>query len=91
MKDLKAHNITFPGQYQSSLVEGLHDGKLHDPSEIGLAREHKDKRVVGVHLEIGKEPEFFQGAGLQKMGLIDDEQDGFSQLLFGFQQFWVWV
>ena len=42
-----------------SLAERLHDGELHDPSEIGLTGEDEDERVVRVHFEVGQEPEFF--------------------------------
>ena len=69
-----------------TLVEGFHNGELHDSSQIGLSGEDEDEGVVGIHLKVGQEPEFFQGSGLKKMGLIDDEQDGFTQLLFGFQE-----
>ena len=69
-----------------TLVEGLHDGEVHDPSEIGLSGENEDEGVVGIHLKVGQEPEFFQRSGLKQMGLIDDEEDGFTQLLFGFQK-----
>ena len=37
-----------------SLVEGFQDGKLQDPSQIGLTGEDQDKGVVGVHLEVGE-------------------------------------
>jgi hypothetical protein len=69
-----------------ALVEGLHDGKVHDSAEIGLTGEDEDEGVVGIHFEIGKKPEFFEGAGLKEMGLIDDEEDGFSRLFFGVQE-----
>lgn len=69
-----------------ALVEGLHDGKFHDPSEIGLSGEDKDKGVIGVHFEVGEEPKFFQRPGLEEVCLVDNEEDGFSQLIFGFQQ-----
>jgi hypothetical protein len=69
-----------------SLVKGFHDSKLHDALQIGLTGEDKDEGVVGVHLEVGKQSEFFEGAGLKKMGLIDDQEDGFSRTLFGFQE-----
>ena len=61
-----------------SLVEGFHDGKLHDSSQIGLTGEDEDEGVVGIHLEVGQQPEFFEGTGLEEMGLIDDQKDGFS-------------
>ena len=69
-----------------SLVEGLHDGKLHDPFQIRLTGEDQDEGVVGVHLEVSEQSEFFQGAGLEKMGLIDDEEDGLSRTFSGFQK-----
>ena len=69
-----------------SLVKGFHDGKLHDPLQIGLTGEDEDEGVVGVHLEVGQQPQFFEGAGLKKMGLVDDEKDGFSRTLLGFQE-----
>ena len=68
-----------------TLVEGLHDGEVHDPSEIGLSGENEDEGVVGIHLKVGQEPEFFQRPCLKQMGFIDDKEDGFSHLLFGFQ------
>jgi hypothetical protein len=70
----------------NSLVKGFHDGKLHDPLQIGLTGEDQDEGVVGVHLEVGEEPQFFQGAGLKKMGLVDDEKDALSRTLLGFQK-----
>ena len=36
-----------------SLVEGFHDGELHDSFEIGLTGEDKDEGVIGVHFEVG--------------------------------------
>ncbi len=69
-----------------SLVEGLHDGELHHPFKIGLTREDEDEGVVGIHFKVGQQAEFLQGACLQQMGLINDEQNGFSQLLFGLQK-----
>jgi hypothetical protein len=69
-----------------TLVEGFHNGELHDSSKIGLSGEDEDEGIIGIHLKVGQEPEFFQRSGLKKMGLIDDEQDGFTQLLFGFQE-----
>ena len=47
-----------------SLVEGFHDGKLHDSFQIGLTGEDQDEGVIGIHLEIGQKSEFLQGAGL---------------------------
>ena len=35
------------------LLEGLHDGKVHDPSQIRLPGEDEDKGVIGVHFEVG--------------------------------------
>jgi hypothetical protein len=70
-----------------SLVKGFHDSKLHDPLQIGLTGEDEDEGVVGIHLEVGEKPEFFEGAGLKKMGFIDDEKDGFSRTLLGFQKY----
>ena len=73
------------------LLEGLHDGKVHDPSQVGLPGEDEDKGVIGVHFEVGQEPEFLQGAGLQEMGLVDDQQDGFSgRSLESRRVFWIW-
>ena len=69
-----------------ALVEGLHDGEVHDPSQIGLSGEDEDEGVVGIHLEVGQEPEFLQRPGLKEMSLIDDKEDGFAELLFGFQE-----
>ncbi len=69
-----------------SLAERLHDGEVHNPSEIGLTAEDEDKGVIGVHFKIGEKAEFFEGAGLEEMGLIDNEEDGFSGLFFGFQK-----
>ena len=51
-----------------------------------LTGEDQDEGVVGVHLEVSEQSEFFQGAGLEKMGLIDDEEDGLSRTLSGFQK-----
>jgi len=51
-----------------------------------LTGEDEDERVVGVHLEVGKQPQFFEGAGLKQMSLVDDDEDGFSRTLFGFQE-----
>jgi len=68
------------------LVKGFHHSKLHDPLQIGLAGEDQDEGVVGVHLEVGQESEFFEGTGLEKMGLIDDQEDGLSRTLLGFQK-----
>jgi len=68
------------------LLEGLHDGKVHNPSQIGLTGEDEDEGVIGIHFEVGQEPQLFQGAGLEEMGLIDDQEDGFSGLLFGVQE-----
>ena len=42
-----------------SLVKGFHDGKLHDPLQIRLTGEDENEGVVGVHLEVGEESEFF--------------------------------
>jgi hypothetical protein len=69
-----------------SLVERFHDGKLHDAFQIGLTGEDEDEGVVGVHLEIGQQPEFFEGAGLEKMSLVDDEKDGPTRTVPGFQK-----
>ena len=69
-----------------SLVKRFHDGKLHDSPEIGLTGEDKDEGVVGVHLEVGQKPELFQGTGLEQMGLIDHEEDGFPGSFFGLQE-----
>jgi len=80
---IKARHVVTDGD---SLVEGFHDGKLHHPTQIGLPGEDQDEGVVGVHLEVGEEPQFFEGAGLKKMGLIDDQEDGFSRTFLGFEQ-----
>jgi hypothetical protein len=69
-----------------TLVEGFHDGEVHDPSQVGLSGEDEDKGVVGIHFEVGQEPELFERAGLKQVCLVDDEDDGFAQLLFGFEQ-----
>lgn len=71
--------------HSDALVEGFHDGKLHGPSEIGVSREDQDEGVIGVHLEVGEESEFFEGSGLKQLGLIDCEEDGFPHLFFGLQ------
>jgi hypothetical protein len=68
------------------LVEGFHDGKLHEAFQIRLTAEDQDEGVVGVHFEVGEESEFFEGAGLKEMGLIDDQEDGFSRTLLGFEE-----
>lgn len=68
-----------------ALVEGLHDGKVHDASEVGLGGEDEDEGVVGVHAEVGEETKLLEGAGLEEMRLVDDEEDGLSGLLFGLQ------
>ena len=34
-----------------ALVEGFHDSKLQDPSQIRLPGEDQDERVVGIHLD----------------------------------------
>ena len=64
----KAGHVVTDGD---SLVEGFHDGKLHDALQIRLTGEDEDEGVVGIHLEVGKQSQFFQGAGLKKMGLIE--------------------
>lgn len=69
-----------------SLVEGFHDGKLHDSAQVGLTGEDKDEGVVGVHLEVGQKPEFFEGTGLKQVRFIDDEEDGFAGSFFGLQE-----
>ena len=69
-----------------SLVEGFHDGKLHDPLQVGLTAEDQDEGVIGVHLKVGEQPQFFEGAGLEKMSFIDDQEDGFSRAFFGFEK-----
>jgi hypothetical protein len=69
-----------------SLVERFHDGKLHDSPEVGLTGEDEDEGVVGVHLEVGQEPEFFQGTALKQVGFIDNEEDGFAGCFFGLQE-----
>ena len=45
-----------------TLVEGLQDGELHGSSQIGLTRQDEDGRVIGVHLEVGQQPEVLQGS-----------------------------
>jgi hypothetical protein len=69
-----------------TLVEGLHDGKFHDSAQVGLSGEDEDEGVVGVHLEVGQQPELFQGAGLKEVGFVDDEEDGFAGSFFGLQE-----
>jgi hypothetical protein len=69
-----------------SLVKRFHDGKLHDSTQIGLTGEDEDEGVIGVHLEVGKKPEFFQGTSLEQMGFIDNEKDGFAGSFFGLQE-----
>jgi len=69
-----------------SLVERFHDGKLHDAFQIGLTGEDEDKGVVGIHLEVGQQSEFFEGSGLEKMSLVDDEKYGLSRTFPGFQK-----
>ena len=69
-----------------ALAEGLHDGELHDSAEIGLTHEDEDKRVAGIHFEVGQQAEFFEGSGLEEMRLIDDQEDCFARLLSGFQE-----
>ena len=39
------------------LLEGLHDGKIHDSSQIGLTEEDEDKGAIGIHFKVGQEPE----------------------------------
>ncbi len=68
----------------NSLVKGFHDGKLHDPLQIGLAGEDEDEGGVGIHLEVGQQPQLFQGSGLEKVSLVDDEKYCFSRTLPGF-------
>jgi hypothetical protein len=80
---VKAWHVVTDGD---SLVKGFHDGKLHDPLQIGLTGEDQDEGVVGIHPEVGKQSEFFQGAGLKKMGLIDNQKDGLSRTFPGFQE-----
>ena len=41
------------------LLEGLHDGKIHDPAQIGLTGEDEDEGVIGIHFEVGQEPQLF--------------------------------
>jgi len=69
-----------------SLVERFHDGELHGSSQFGVTGEDEDEGVVGVHFEIGQESEFFEGASLEEVSFIDDEEGGFAQLLFGVEQ-----
>jgi hypothetical protein len=80
---VKAWHVVTDGD---PLVKGFHHGKLHDALQIGLTGEDQDEGVIGVHLEVGKQSEFFQGAGLKKMGLIDNQKDGLSRTLLGFQK-----
>ncbi len=44
-----------------SLVEWFHHGKLHGPPQFRLSREDKDERIIGVHLEVGQQSQFFEG------------------------------
>ena len=46
------------------LIKGLHNGEIHDSSQIGLSGEHEDKGIVGVHFEVGEETKFLQRPGL---------------------------
>ncbi len=60
--------------------------------QIGLTGEDEDEGVVGVHFEVGEQPQLLQGAGLKEVGLVDDQEDGFAELFFGFQRaFWIWA
>lgn len=68
-----------------ALVEGLHDGELHDASQFGLSGEDEDKGVEGIHFEVSQEAKLLERAGFKEVGLVDHKQDGFSCLLFGFQ------
>jgi hypothetical protein len=72
--------------HSNPLVEGFHDGKLHDALQIGLTGKDEDKGVVGIHFEVGEESEFFEGTCLKKMSLIDDQKDGLPRILFGLQK-----
>ena len=69
-----------------SLVEGPHEGKLHNPLQIRLTGEVQDEGVVGIHLKVGKQPQLLQGTGLVEMGLIDDQEYGLSRTLPEFQK-----
>jgi len=51
-----------------------------------LTGQYEDKRVIGIHFEVGQEPQFLQGTCLEEMGLVDDEKYGFTELLFGFEE-----
>ena len=68
------------------LVKGFHDGKLRDRLQVRLTGEDEDEGVVGVHLEVGQQAQFFEGAGLKKMSFVNDEKDGLSRTFFGFQE-----
>ncbi len=37
-----------------SLAERLHDGEVHDSSEIGLTAEDEDKGIIGIHFKVGE-------------------------------------
>ena len=69
-----------------TLVEGFHDGKIHGSSQIALTGKDQDEGVIGIHLEIGQKSEFLQGSGLKQMGLVDDQENGFSDLFFGLDE-----
>ncbi|MEI6314491.1 MAG: hypothetical protein WCO89_06445 [Syntrophus sp. (in: bacteria)] len=47
-----------------------------------MADQDEDKGVIGIHFEVGEESQFFKGTGLEEMCLVDDEEDGFAELLF---------
>jgi hypothetical protein len=68
-----------------TLIEGFHDGKFHGPPEIALPCQDQDEGVVGIHFEIGQQPEFFKRAGFQEMGFVNNEDNGFSDFFPGLQ------
>ena len=57
--------------HRDPLVEGFHNGKLHDPLQIRLTGEDEDEGVIGIHFEVGEEAEFFERAGLEEMSFIN--------------------
>ncbi len=68
------------------LVEGFHDSKLQEPSQVGLTGQDQDEGVIGVHLEVCKQPQLLQGPGLKQVGFIQDQDHGLAHLFLGFQE-----
>jgi len=74
-----------------SLIKGFHDSKLHDPLQIGLTGEDQDEGVVGVHLEVGEQSEFFEGAGLKEIASSMIIRTVFPEFsLDSRRAFWIW-